>query len=140
MASAAIARYKGVPRWTTPLVSAAGNGDLEAVKALIAEGVNVNQKPAGMGGCTALIMAGENMQIVDYLLEHGANPNVKDDHGETALVYAIGLGNTNLMLKLIAKGADVNARNKGGNIALGCARAGRYPFVVELLKQAGAKE
>lgn len=136
-----LVRYQNLPPWTTSLVSACGNGDLEAVKVLIARGADVNEIPKGMGYLTPLMWAGDNMEIVDYLLEHGADPNKKDIRGQTALIRAIGMGNTNLVRKLIAKGANVNERDASGkNIALGYAKATQNPSMVELLKQAGATE
>jgi hypothetical protein len=138
-------QYRNVPPWTTPLVSAVGHGDLEAVKALVAQGVDVNEKPKGMAGWTPLMTAinnGQRTNVVDYLLEHGADPNVKDFRGMTALMYATLLGDdyTNFVQRLIAAGADVNAKDNEGSTPLQYAKGRPAPAIAEILRRAGAKE
>jgi len=139
-------QYQNVPRWSTPLVAAAASGDLNAVKSLVAHGADVNQKPTGIGGETPLIIAivhGNNEEVIDFLLEHGADPNIKSHTGMTALMYAVGMGDSqsNLVRKLVAAGADVNVKDKYGNSVLRYAKATPgATAIVEILKRAGAKD
>jgi ankyrin repeat protein len=71
------------------------NLDLEIVKLLINHGVDINSKDLNKE--TALISAIRNgavwgtpptLATVTYLLENGANPNIKDVKGKTALDWA----------------------------------------------------
>lgn len=64
------------------LFAAAEKGDLELVKYHIRMGVDPNyQHPEFM--CTPLIGSIQNQQfeIAKFLLENGANPNIKEDFG-----------------------------------------------------------
>ena len=56
---------------------------------------------------------GGNIAVVKQLISTGADVNVKDAGGQTALHWAIEYGHTEIAELLIAKGADVNARNYG---------------------------
>ena len=60
------------------LMKAARDGDIETVKQLIADGIDVNSKTDY--GATALSYAAErgHMNVVKHLIENGADPNVMD--------------------------------------------------------------
>jgi ankyrin repeat protein len=75
---------------TNSLLVAAGNGDTEAVKALLDKGVDVNS--TAPDGRTALIDASYNgkTEMVKLLLEHKADPNMKKADGATAIGFARG--------------------------------------------------
>ncbi|MEP6920540.1 MAG: TonB family protein [bacterium] len=73
---------------TLSLIRAASEGDAQTVKALLAEGADVNG--TNPGGQTALILAalmGE-AEVVSLLLEAGADPGLQDRHGLTALEWS----------------------------------------------------
>jgi ankyrin repeat protein len=59
------------------------------------------------GGITALFVAIEkdNKEVVELLLDHGANPNIRDRWGRTPLHMA-GYGGAELTQLLLANGAD----------------------------------
>lgn len=61
------------------------SGNTEAVKNILASGVDVNAKDPQLGN-TALIYAALNgdIKMVELLLEKGANPNVQNQKGKTA--------------------------------------------------------
>jgi len=74
---------------------------------------------------TPLILAASygDIYIVRELLDHGANVNARDAHGNTALMRAIGIGNPNqrdiqLIKLLLNYGARVELKNNDGNTAL----------------------
>ncbi len=73
---------------TDQLLEAAMNGDMDKVKRLVGDGLDVNIR--GEGERTALMMASYNghTDIVKYLLSKGAKVNLVDEMGRPALIYA----------------------------------------------------
>ena len=62
--------------------------------------------------------------VVDLLLARGAQVNVKDNNGVTALMLASRNGRVEVVQALLAKGAEINAKDKDGATAL--LHASRY--------------
>lgn len=100
------------------LIDAAARGDLVAVRARLAEGVDINAK--GAHGKTALMNAASNgnAEVVSALLEKGADINASTNDGRTALMFAAEQGRSRAVRALIAKGADVNAKTGDGRRAV----------------------
>ncbi|MBA1291767.1 ankyrin repeat domain-containing protein [Pseudomonas lurida] len=75
-----------------PIAGAAFKGNLPVVKALIEGGTPV--EAASSDGRTALMMAAmfNRVEMLDYLLAQGANPNATDAQGATALAAAQTMG------------------------------------------------
>jgi ankyrin repeat protein len=138
----------------TPLMYAAQNSNLEAVKLLLSKGANVNVVSAPPGGLTVkngviqlgqmtpLILAatGSSVDVVKALIASGANVNVKEARGMTPLMAAVSTdhGDLNILKALLAAGADVNAKSLAGETALDWAqKSGATPAVAEL-KRANA--
>uniref|UniRef100_A0A2K5LSN6 Uncharacterized protein n=1 Tax=Cercocebus atys TaxID=9531 RepID=A0A2K5LSN6_CERAT len=67
------------------------------------------------------------------LLEHGANPNIKDIYGNTALHYAMYNKGTSLAEKLLSHRANIEALNEEGNTPLLFAINSRRQQMVEFL-------
>lgn len=74
------------------LLSAAKKGNLEEIKQLIENRVDINHQ--NYHGESALILASDNdhLNIVNYLIDMGANLNIKDNLEETALAKIIHNG------------------------------------------------
>ena len=76
------------------------------------------------------------------LLKRGANPNVREpnDFGDTALIEATWKRRSAEFVRLLlARGADVNAKNLAGSTALGWALSRASDDTVRLLIDAGAE-
>src|SRR5712692_4959852 len=93
----------------TPLLFAARAGDLAAAKLLVTAGADVNDVAADGVRATVLAAHSGNGELVEFLLEKGANPNAAAA-GYTALHAAILRGNKKAVAALLAHGADPNAK------------------------------
>ena len=138
------------------LFTAAAQGDLAAVKSLVARGANVNARDAtgetplmrsAYGVETEIATVLSSPDVARWLLSHGASVNAKDRGGETALILAAKTdggpqegeeGATDIAAMLIARGADVKQCDRRGHTALFWARRGRHWAMVRLLRGAGA--
>ncbi|HTW63583.1 MAG TPA: ankyrin repeat domain-containing protein [Bryobacteraceae bacterium] len=115
----------------TALLFAARDGQMDAARALIDSGANINDPGAGEK-LTPLVMAISNghYDLAKYLLDHGADPKLTNDSGLTALYATIDMqwapyawypqpitaqektSYLDLMKDLLDHGADPNARLK----------------------------
>jgi ankyrin repeat protein len=131
-------RY-AVPGAKTPLLYASRRGDLALVELLVEVGADVEQ--ADGNGIAPLLNAilnasvasagrlGQHLEVADYLLAAGADPNAADWYGQTPLWAAVDLRNLDLagatrdngvdrvrvlalIERLLAAGSDVNARTR----------------------------
>jgi ankyrin repeat protein len=113
----------------TALLYAARDGQMDAARALVENGADVNQGNAEEK-TTPIVMAIINghYDVAKMLLDHGANPNLANVWGLAALYATVDVQwapyawfpqpitaqekvtHLDLMKALIAKGADVNAR------------------------------
>jgi ankyrin repeat protein len=90
------------------ILTAVGNGDLEAVRAFLASGGDVNRNLAD--GNTLLLYAVIKGQsgVTDLLLKSGADPNHHDSFGHTPLIEAARLKRHGIAKLLLTHGAKVN--------------------------------
>ena len=86
---------------------------------------------------TALRIASKegHVELVEMLLNNGANVNAKNSYGVTALHIASREGHTDIVAMLLEKGADVNAKTNWGDTALMAASWKGHKEIVKLLKQ-----
>ena len=134
----------------TALLFAVRGGHVEATRALLDAGADVNEKmPDGMGGLV-LALYNAHYELATFLLDRGADPNAAEQ-GWTALhqvawsrrpnrgfnmpgaVPTGGVDSLEVVRKLVAKGADLNARMtkepRDGNRNM-LNRIGATPFVM----------
>ena len=119
---------------SSQLFHAVQAGDLAAVRSALAAGGEVNAKDPE--GATPLMYAAfypANADCLRLLLERGADPNIANAFGATALIWATG--SLEKVKLLVEHGADVNARSKLGKSALlvAASRDGAGPVVSYLL-------
>ena len=71
----------------TPLCNAIIKGDIATVKKFVEYGSDVNEMSNGL---TPLMLAARynKVEILKYLLEKGADKQIKDERGNTAIKYA----------------------------------------------------
>jgi ankyrin repeat protein len=114
------------------------NGDRQAFRKMLRQDPKATNR-RGPGGSTPLMYAAlyGDADSVRLLLNHGADPNIRNDAGATALMWAVEDPET--IRLLLRHGANVNARSADGQTPLIIA-AGRYGAgaAVKLLLEGGA--
>ena len=119
------------------LVTAAKDGDVRAVRALLAKRVNVNE--TARDGSTALLWAvyHSDVEMTKALLAAGARPDTANKYGVTPLIQAARTGDTPLIDSLLKAGAKATLAHPDGETALmAAARAGRVDAVRLLIEAA----
>ena len=122
----------------TPLVAAARNGDLQAVRSLIAGRANVNEH--ARDGSTAILWAAyhSNLEMARALIAAGAAVNTPNHYGITPLLQASRSGDAPLIAALLKAGADAAATHPDGETPLMAASRTGHVDAVRLLLDAGA--
>lgn len=106
------------------------------MEVLIKAGANVNIEDS-RNGLTPLHFAVQNskVDIVNYLIENGANINAKTSNGQTPLHLSVAggfyksqnLDKTDVVKLLLEKGATINEQDNNGDTALHlCSQTGMF--------------
>ncbi|MBN2432904.1 MAG: ankyrin repeat domain-containing protein, partial [Acidobacteria bacterium] len=96
----------------TPLMSAAGGGNLEIADILLARGADVNAWNKERVTPLLLAIEGGHTAMAERLLAHGADPDVSNSNEVNALALAIERENPALAEALIRHGARATPRLK----------------------------
>jgi len=123
----------------TGLCTAAANNNLELIDYLI--GIKADVNGAGPQGDTPLMAAAawRRPEAIEQLFAHGADPNLKDKEGKTALMTACLYQDYNCIRALLAGKADPDVTDSQGETALTQAGDTGETWMIEMLKQAGAR-
>ncbi len=125
----------------TPIMTCAASGSASAVRMLVARGADVNAKEPSQNQTALMWAAGErHPDVVQVLVEHGADLQAHTRKGFTALHFAAREGDLESTRVLLAAGANINVRSqpepaepasaegrRTGRTASGAAAAGGGP-------------
>ena len=128
------------PAADAPLADAAMHGDIDAVRSLLDQSVDVNA-PQG-DGTTALHWAAyrDDPEIARLLIEADADINAKTRLGDlTPLLLAAKNGNTTLIEILLEAGTDANDADANGTTPLMYSAASGKADAVKVLLESGAE-
>ena len=158
------ARVNEMKRDTTALVEAARSGHAEMVRILLEGGADASEARTRQSPLVAAISSGEwdvvgqlldggaavdgdtlfaavrteEMAVIDLVLRSGATADMPTGYGRTALSFASSLGNIEIVKRLIAEGADVNAPSSFHS-PLEAATGKGHVKTVKLLLESGAQ-
>jgi ankyrin repeat protein len=135
----AVAAFLAQPRQSgaaaaDPLVEAAATGNMQAVRALLQRGHDVNAP--GLDGATALhwVVRADDLETADALIKAGAKVSAANTFGMTPVYIAAENGNAVMLRRLLDAGADANTADRTGDTLLMAAvRTGEIDAVRVLL-------
>ena len=118
-------------RKDTVLFSAASDGLVDVVEALLDGGADLNHQDSEGGTAFSMAAVFKRVEVGLLLLARGFNVNLRDESGWTALHWAAHSDEPRLVEAVLQKGAKLTATNEEGKTPLdiavrdGCARAQR---------------
>lgn len=107
---AKIGVYNDMSLW----VSAVASGDMQIVNAVLPNVKDINEVDKEIGNALFAAIFTGNMDIFNLLIACQINMNMRDNFGNTPLLYAIGLENITIVERLIELGADTTIQNDKG--------------------------
>lgn len=113
----------------------------KTMRELILAGADVNSRSSRSGRTPLMAVSYKGRdyaEVVQLLLEHGAEVNLRDRSGDNALILASFHGSVHTVQTLLDNGADINAENKRGFTALVRAAQGSHPEILQRLLDRGA--
>ncbi|MFG0252186.1 MAG: acyltransferase family protein, partial [Phycisphaerales bacterium JB038] len=117
--------------------TAAAFGDLQAVEGHVAQGASLDAaEPLYGQSPLAWAVICDQQEVIDYLLEAGADPSARFRDRNTALHSAAFFGRAEAAAKLLEAGADAGARNDSGETPLDSLQHGQgtTEFIAGLLQ------
>ena len=118
------------------LCQAVRQGNLAEVQRLLAAGVDANALSTPYNW-SALMLA-NSVEMVDLLLQAGADVHLLDNGDRDAFAYALDRGNEAIIARLLQAGADLNRRDNFGRTRLHGVAFRREPDSLALLLKLGA--
>jgi ankyrin repeat protein len=117
------------------LVSAAAEGDLDAVSSLLDDGVDVDSRDAtGRTAVTAAVYGG-HADLVRLLVEEGADLDLQDDTRANAVLATGETGDVQVLREVLRGKPDLTRTNRfGGTALIPAADRGHVDVVRELVR------
>ena len=112
-----------------------GLGSCDILLCLVKNGADVDA--CTNDNCTPLMTASEygHVNVVTFLLEHGAKMDLQDRKGNTALHYAVRFSSSDVACKLLTLGASQLYNNDRLTPLLFASYERKFPVVAKLIKQ-----
>ncbi|KAK0707760.1 ankyrin repeat-containing domain protein [Lasiosphaeris hirsuta] len=123
----------------TTLYWAVKLGDLALVRGLVERGADAHRycHDAYLGTALSAAAARPSLEIVEYLLSRGVDPNAPNRRHGSVLQIAARSGSSQVVQRLLAAGADANHRGGEENSPAMAAALRRHYRLVELLVERG---
>ena len=121
------------------LANAAKNGDIGAVRELLAKKVDVNAPSADSSTALHWAVEANNLDIANLLIGAGANVNARTRYNITPLGLACENGNAAIIERLLKAGVDPNSTSEEGETALMTAALNGKVDAIKVLLTHGAK-
>jgi uncharacterized protein len=122
----------------TALLLASSNDNYLIMEALLRSGADPNfvlkSECENLNDGTTNLMRVSSRETCFLLLNYGADVNMKDNQGETALMIAVKTSNTATAKALLQRGADMNLSNNDNKTALDIAKSNNDEIILSLLK------
>ena len=120
-----------------PLSLACIFGHYEAAEYLIKAGAAINSPSRNALNATPLqsAVAAKHDRVVNLLLDHDADPNVRDQGGYTPLHIAAQNGDSQVIRILLFNGANLNIRSLDGKLPIDMAFEAGHKEAAGLLKE-----
>ena len=120
--------------------AAVSMGQLAELEALSVDLVGaVFETRNGAWALSVLVAKAGNLNVLRYLLDHGAELEVKDDKDKTALLFSALGGHAEVASLLLERGAELVAEDDDGRTALHLSAFGGHAEVASLLLDRGAE-
>lgn len=112
------------------------SGKIELAQELLKYGALADFNFKYAEGKTAMMIAilSKDRRFMTSVVKFKQDFNIRDDYGNTALMYAAGMGLGDLVKTLLEKGADKNIKRKDGRTACDIAKAKGYTYIAKILE------
>jgi len=129
-----LADEKAAKEARTPLFKAIYANNTKAAINLINAGLDANTTEAKLSRTPLMAAANNgNIELINFLLSKGAIIDKQDNHGMSALLYAIRAGKFDATKLLIDKGASISIANASGFTPLIWAIHKKHPKIAQYL-------